>query len=180
MSSRRESATDSSDETRPPSVNRRRALVGTAGLATTALAGCLGLGASGSSGSSSANVDSDLPCFESSGTGSVDQPLLAPVKGDPEASVTVAAYEDFACPHCRDYVLEVVPELQSEFIEPGMIRYEHHDFPLPVADPGSYTAANAARAAQARAGDEAFWVAAEQLFENQDSLGTDLYSTVAD
>ena len=176
MDRTRESAADSSDRTRP-SVDRRQALLGAAGLTTTALAGCLG---SGTSGSSSVSVDSDLPCFESSGAESVDQPLPAPVKGDPEASVTVAAYEDFACPHCRDYVLDVVPEIRSQYIEPGEIRYEHHDFPIPVSEPESYTGANAARAAQARVGDEGFWVTSKQLFENQDSLGEELYSTVAE
>jgi protein-disulfide isomerase len=151
-------------------LTRRRALLGAGGVAASTLAGCL------SSGASKASIDANLPCFESNGAKSVDQPLPAPVKGDPKSNVTVAAYEDFACPHCREYVLNVVPELQKQYIKPGKIRYEHHDFPIPVKKPQSYTAANAARAAQALVGDKAFWVYAKQLFKNQDSLGPDLYA----
>lgn len=153
-------------------VTRRRALLGMGGVAATALAGCLG------SGASKATIEADLPCFESNGAKSVDQPLPAPVKGDPKSDVTVAAYKDYACPHCKNYVLNVVPQLQKQYIEPGKIRYEHYDFPFMKTE--SYTAANAARAAQTRAGDGAFWVYAKQLFKHQDSLGPDLYASIAD
>ncbi len=94
--------------------------------------------------------------------------------------MTVAVYEDFACPHCQSYNAEILPEIESEYIEPGTIRYEHHDFPLPVDDPQSYYAANAARAVQDRAGDEQFWTYAGLLFENQSSLGGDRYASLAD
>lgn len=149
---------------------RRRALLGTAGMALSALAGCLGLGAqsSGSSDNSSTKT----------GTGTGDT-LPAPVQGDPQANVTVAVYEDFACPHCQTYNFDVLPQLESEYIESGTIRYEHHDFPIPVDDPQSYYAANAARAVQDRAGDEPFWTYAQLLFENQSSLGTETYASLA-
>ncbi|HET7324291.1 MAG TPA: thioredoxin domain-containing protein [Halococcus sp.] len=165
----------SSDST--PAVTRRRALLGMGGVAASALAGCLGFGASGSA---DATIDANLPCFESNGANSVNQPLPAPKKGDPKSNVTVAAYEDFGCPHCREYTLNVVPKIEKQYIKPGKIRYEHYDFPIPVVKPESFTAANAARAAQVRAGDEAFWVYAEQLFKNQDALGPDLYASIAD
>ena len=156
-------------------LTRRRALIGASGVAIASLAGCLGLGGGGS-----ASADSDLPTYNASGSLSASQPLDAPVKGDPNANVTVAAYEDYACPHCQEYVENVVPEIQSNYIDSNDIRYEHHDFPIPVDDPASYTAANAARAAQALAGDEAFWTYLDQLFANQDSLGPDFYSSLGE
>jgi protein-disulfide isomerase len=168
MDRSRQPAADSSDQARPSSVDRRRALLGAAGLVTTALAGCLGSGTSGSSGGSG------------NATTRSGDPLSAPVRGDPEAGVTVAVYEDFACPHCRSYNAEILPEVESEYIEPGTIRYEHRDFPLPVDDPQSYYAANAARAVQDRTGDEEFWTYADLLFENQSSLGGDRYASLAD
>ena len=155
-------------------LTRRRALLGASGVAITSLAGCLGLGGG------SASADSDLPTYNASGSLSASQPLDAPVKGDPNAGVTVAAYEDYACPHCQEYVENVVPEIQSNYIDSNDIRYEHHDFPIPVDDPTSYTAANAARAAQVLAGDEAFWTYLDQLFANQDSLGPDFYSSLGE
>ncbi|EMA45471.1 DsbA family protein [Halococcus saccharolyticus] len=146
-------------------MNRRRALLGAAGLATTALAGCLGSGASGNSGSSG------------NASGQSGDALPAPVKGDAEASVTVAVFEDFACPHCRTYNVDVLPQIESEYIESGTIRYEHWDFP--IVNQQSNDAANAARAVQDRADDAAFWNYAGLLFENQSSLGADLYGSLA-
>jgi protein-disulfide isomerase len=166
---------DTSTDSTGVAVTRRRALLGVGGVAASTLAGCLG---SGASGSSKASIDANLPCFESSGAKSVDQPLPSPVEGDPNASVVVAAYEDFACSHCQRYNLDILPEIESKYIEPGTIRYEHHD--MPVVSELSWTAASAARAVQVRAGDEAFWVYAEQLYKNQDFLGPDLYASIAD
>ncbi|EMA52720.1 MULTISPECIES: DsbA family protein [Halococcus] len=146
-------------------MNRRRALLGVAGLATTALAGCLGGGASGGSGSSG------------NASGQSGDALPAPVKGDAEASVTVAVFEDFACSHCRTYNVDVLPQIQSEYIDSGTIRYEHWDMPV-VNDQSNY-AANAARAVQDRTDDAAFWRYAGLLFENQSSLGEELYGSLA-
>jgi len=97
--------------------------------------------------------------------------LPAPVRGDPSADVTVLAFEDFACPHCREYSLTVVPQLAPDYFDPGVVRYEFHDFPIPVADPLSWQAASAAREAQKRGGDGTFWEYERLLFRNQDELG---------
>ena len=130
---------------------RRAVLAGVAGTAAAGLAGCL-------------QDNGRLP---------------APIRGDPEADVTVMAFEDFACPHCRTYSLEVVPELADDYIEPGVVRYEFHDFPIPVADPTSWRAANAAREAQERGGDATFWEYERLLFENQDRLGLGTFADLA-
>jgi protein-disulfide isomerase len=99
-----------------------------------------------------------------------DGRLPAPVLGDPDASVTLAVYEDYACGHCVDYNLNGFPDIRADFIEPGDIRYEHRDAPIPVANPGSFQAASAAREVQARYGNDAFWDYAKKLFENSNSL----------
>jgi protein-disulfide isomerase len=96
------------------------------------------------------------------------------VLGDPDASVTLAVYEDYACPHCADYNLNGFAELQSAYIDSGDIRYEHRDAPIPVADPGSWQAASAARDVQARHGNDAFWDYSKKLFENSGSLRGDV------
>ena len=125
---------------------RRQVLAGLGAGGTAALAGC------------SALTGSDSPAGDQ---------LDAPVKGDPEAGVTLAVYEDFLCPACRAYDTQVYPELATEFVDPGRIRYEHRDFPLSVHEPGASQAANAARAVQDEAGDEAFWAYAARLFARQ-------------
>lgn len=149
---------------------RRRLLGGLTGVAA-ALAGC-----SGGSDSSDGQGGQSGEDGESGG----DDALGPPVRGDPEAGITLAVYEDFACPHCRDYNENGYPALREEYVEPGEIRYEHRDLPIPVLDPESYEAANAARAVQDRGGDEAFWAYADQLFARQSDLGEETPALYAD
>jgi protein-disulfide isomerase len=103
-----------------------------------------------------------------------EQPLSAPVRGDPEAAVTLEVYEDYACPHCREFYLNGLPTLAAAYLDPGRIRYEHRDLPIPVVE-ASYRAASAARAVQDRRGEEAFFAFAKGVFERQGDLrGEDL------
>ncbi|MEA5387336.1 thioredoxin domain-containing protein [Haloarculaceae archaeon H-GB11] len=131
-----------------PALSRRRLLASGGAIAATGVAGCLGGGGG-------------------------ERQLPVPVMGDPEASVTVAAYEDFRCPHCRNYNLNELPAIVSEYVEPGTIRYEHRDFP--VVNETSWRAANAARAVQEAGSISQYWQFAKLLFENQRSLSLDTY-----
>lgn len=153
-------------------LSRRRALTA-AGTATVGvLAGCAG--GSGGDGGDGGETGESTPGGDR---------LPAPVKGDPEAAVTLAVFEDYACPHCADYNAEGFPEIESAYVEPGEIRYEHRDLPIPVADPGSWQAANAARAIQDRHGDAAFWEYSAALFEHSGAIPSDapdLFATLAD
>lgn len=142
------------------SVGRREVLATAGGLTAAGLAGCLG----GGSG--------DRPTPE--------QQLPTPVAGDPEAAVTVASFEDFACPGCATYSLQYRPRIWSEYVQPERIRYEWYDFPLPKDDRHSWLAADAARSVQANADDvTAFWEFEQAVFRNQDSLSLDLYERLA-
>lgn len=136
-------------------ITRRRLLGGIAGV-TLGTAGCIG--GSGSSGTPS---------------------LATPYVGAENASVTVAVYEDFACPNCRQYALNSGRQLINEYAEPGIIRYEHHDFPLPVDPQASWEAASAAREVQRRKGREAFYAYTVGLYENQSQLGETVYRELA-
>lgn len=107
------------------------------------------------------------------------QPLSVPVKGDPDADVTVKTYEDIACPHCATYQTNVFPEIESKYLDPGTIRYEFHDMVLPVDEQVSWEAASAARSVQDRGGESVFWQYLDALFENQEDLNPDLYEQLA-
>ncbi|MDS0284132.1 DsbA family protein [Haloarcula onubensis] len=151
----------------------RRAFVA-AGVAVAAgTAGC-------SSGGEESSTPPELGDVASTSTPTTDGALPTPVAGDPDADVTVAVYEDYACPHCGTYSLEVFPQVASDYLEPGTVRYEFHDFPIPVDETVSWQAANAARAVQAAAGPQAYFEYSEALFANQSSLGPDTYASLAD
>lgn len=140
---------------------RRRDVLGSVGaLATVGLAGCLG---------------------GSGGHPEPEKQLPTPAAGAADAPVTVAAFEDYACPHCATYSLSVVPKIWGEYVSTADVRYEWYDFPLPVDQEQSWLAADAARAVQARLDEpRRYFEYAHSLFEAQDSLGPDLYERAAD
>ncbi|MFB6128497.1 MAG: DsbA family protein [Halorhabdus sp.] len=105
--------------------------------------------------------------------------LPTPVRGDPDADVTVAVFKDYACGHCARYTLDVFPDLVSEYIRPGTIRYEQYDFPIPLSEE-SWRAPNAARAVQDTVGEDAYWEYSHALYANQDRLGLALYAELAE
>jgi len=149
----------------------RRGFLTASLVALGATAGCLG-GGSGADTPSDSGTPTPTPV--------PGQPLPTPVAGDPEADVTVAVYEDYACPHCRTYAEEVYPQVRETYISEGTVRYEFHDFPIPVDETVSWQAASAARAVQDEAGDEAFFTYSARLFANQSSLGPETYADLTD
>jgi protein-disulfide isomerase len=89
-------------------------------------------------------------------------------------------YEDYACPHCATYSESVYPQVRDDYLADGTIRYEFHDFPIPVDETVSWGAASAARAVQDTAGDEAYFTYSERLFANQNQLGPDTYADLTE
>lgn len=131
--------------------SRRRVLAAAGALSGAGLAGCLG----GNGG------DSTREC--SGEQRSVD----VPPAGDPESDVTVAAYEDFACPGCREYALNVLPRIEDEYVEPGAIAYEHRDLPIPVDEEWSWKVPNAAFVVFEAAGREAYYEFIPAAYQHQ-------------
>jgi protein-disulfide isomerase len=107
------------------------------------------------------------------------QSLPAPSLGADDAAVTIAAFEDFSCPHCRTFHLEELPSIEAELVG-GDVRYEHHDLPIPVSEQWSWAAAGAARAVQDGTDDATFFDYAKRLFENQGSYSMALVDSLAD
>lgn len=145
---------------------RRQVLAGVA-AGSAVLAGCLG-------------DDDDAPATgDGTGDRGADEATV-PVRGDRDAAVTLEVYEDYACGFCQDYVMDGAPTLVAEYVDPGDIRYEHRDLPIPVADPESWEAASAAREVLELGGSEAFWEYKERLYEEQGRIGTDTPELYAD
>ena len=53
--------------------------------------------------------------------------------GKAEAKVTVKVFSSLTCPHCASFHNEVFNQLKKEFIDKGLVRFEHHAFPLDLA-----------------------------------------------
>ncbi|MFD1599698.1 DsbA family protein [Halobellus rarus] len=147
------------------------AIGGTAAVGATA--GCLG-------GSGSGSESADLPDGCDVGTLESVSSLPRPTLGPEDAPVTVEVFEDFACPHCQTFTTDVYPEIKSNYVDAGDVRYRFFDFPIPVDETWSWAAASAARAVQDRADDETFFAFTEGVYENQGDLSENGYQIVHD
>ncbi len=53
--------------------------------------------------------------------------------GSPEAKITVKVFSSLTCPHCANFHNEVFNNLKKDYIDKGLVRFEHHAFPLDLA-----------------------------------------------
>ena len=150
---------------------RRGLLSGVAAGGVVGVAGCLGGGA-GTGGGGDGGTTLDTGEYDCDLSEPADPDLeYRPTLGDPEADVVVRAFEDYTCPHCATYKLEHFPAVREEFIEPGEIRYEHWDFPIPVNEDWAVPVASAARGVGDRDGDEAYFAFSSAVYESQGEYG---------
>ena len=84
------------------------------------------------------------------------------VLGDPEAPVTVQAWEDFRCPACAAFNQRVKPGLVDDYITDGKVKLEFHHFPLQQHEPG---ASLAAQASECAADQGLFWTYHDRVFQ---------------
>lgn len=82
--------------------------------------------------------------------------------GDPEAPVTVQAWEDFRCPACAAFNQRVKPGLVEHYIVSGKVKLEYHHFPLQQHEPG---ASLAAQASECAADQGLFWTYHDRVFQ---------------
>ncbi len=105
----------------------------------------------------------------------VDVPTL----GDPDSSIEVEVYEDFACPSCRTYELDVAPAIKEQYVETDEVSYRTHDFPTPADDEWSWKVPNAALAVLEDAGEEAYVDFSAEVYELQGSYTEDSIAELA-
>ncbi len=87
----------------------------------------------------------------------------SPVKGAPDAAVTIVEWADFECPFCG-MATPIVGKLVKQF--PGKVRVIFKHFPLP----GHEHSESAARAATAAGMQGKFWEMHDLLFKNQQGM----------
>ena len=61
---------------------------------------------------------------------SAEQALAERSLGPADAPVTIIEYSSLTCPYCADFHRDVLPEIQQEYIDKGLVRYVPRDFPL--------------------------------------------------
>jgi len=89
-----------------------------------------------------------------------------PMKGDPNAPVTIIEFSEFQCPFCKKYIDETYFQIIKNYVDTGKVRYVFRDFPLSFHE----FARPAAMAAECAHEQGKFWEYHDLLFTNQAEL----------
>lgn len=87
--------------------------------------------------------------------------------GPADAKHVIREFSDFQCPFCDRFAMTVMPELRTEVLQDGDVRFEFHQFPLKSIHANAFAAAEASECVTAEAGPDAFWVFHDALFGAQ-------------
>ena len=53
--------------------------------------------------------------------------------GNPDAKVTIKVFSSLTCPHCATFHENIYEKLKENYIDKGLVKFEHHAFPLDLA-----------------------------------------------
>jgi protein-disulfide isomerase len=85
-----------------------------------------------------------------------------PMKGALNAKVMMVEVSDYHCPFCRRFRQQTQPQIDTQYIETGKIRYAFIDYPIAQLHPDAFRAHEAANCA----GEQGkYWEMNSQLFE---------------
>lgn len=86
-----------------------------------------------------------------------------PSRGNASAKVTLVEISDYHCPFCRRQTLQTLPQVMSEYVKTGKVRYVFVDYPIAQLHPDAFKSHEAA----ACAGDQGkYWEMHDTLFSN--------------
>jgi len=96
-----------------------------------------------------------------------------PPKGNPNAKVTIVAFEDFRCPFCEKLFTDTEPQLQKDYIDTGKVKFYYRNYQF--LGPASVVAGNAGECANEQG---KFWEFHDYMYKNQPTESdTSMYTT---
>ena len=87
-----------------------------------------------------------------------------PMKGNPDAPITIVEFSDFQCPFCAKFHETTLPQLEQNYIQTGKVNFVYRDFPIQGIHPN---AAPAALASECADDQGKFWEMHDMIFEGQ-------------
>jgi protein-disulfide isomerase len=100
-----------------------------------------------------------------------------PSLGDAKAPVVIVEFGDYECPYCGMHAKQVLPQILTNYVKTGKVRYFFKDAPVEVMHPQSLKAAQAA-VCSGKQGK--YWEMHDRLFGNQKALAlTDIFVSAA-
>ncbi len=53
--------------------------------------------------------------------------------GSPDSKITIKVFSSLTCPACANFHSKIFYKLKEDFIDKGLVKFEHHPFPLNLA-----------------------------------------------
>ena len=90
--------------------------------------------------------------------------------GNTDAKVTVKVFSSLTCPHCANFHTIIFNNLKKDFIDKGLVKFEHHAFPLDLA------ALNAEIIVRCHIDNDKKFLLLEKIYEKQKlwAIGSDI------
>lgn len=134
----------------------------------------------GGSTTSASSSGSDAGGFGNNQSATADniQPVTEAdyIRGDRSAGVSIVEFSDLECPFCQR-LHPTLTRITDEF--DGEVNWVYRHFPLTQIHSRARVASLAAECAGSLGDNDAFWQFIDGAFENQRSLGMDLYLNLA-
>jgi len=87
-----------------------------------------------------------------------------PVKGNPDAPLTIVEFSDFQCPFCQRFFQQTLPLIEENYIDTGKVKFVYRDMPLYNLHPNVGAVHIASECADEQG---KFWEYHDTIFENQ-------------
>jgi len=88
-----------------------------------------------------------------------------PVKGNPDATVTIVEFSDFQCPFCKRFHETTLPLILENYVDTGKVKLVYRDYPIESLHPnGAILTALASECADEQG---MFWQYHDKLFQTQ-------------
>ena len=90
--------------------------------------------------------------------------------GPTNAKITIKVFSSLTCPHCANFHNSVFNNLKKDYIDIGLVRFEHHAFPLDLA------ALNAELVVRCQKDNEKKFKLLEEIYKKQNfwAVGSDI------
>ncbi len=96
--------------------------------------------------------------------------------GNANAPHTIDIWEDFQCPHCRDFTVDIELQIVANYVQTGKAKIVYHDLLVIDAGTGGTESLDAANAALCASDQGMFWPYHDWLFTNQYSEGSGAFT----
>lgn len=87
-----------------------------------------------------------------------------PMKGNPDAKITIIEFSDYECPFCGRFYANTLPLIEENYINTGLVNFVYRDFPIQSIHDNALPAALATECADDQ-GD--FWPYHNMIFDNK-------------